>query len=296
MRTVWCAALMLIGGAALAQPTEHVTVTGTRSHEVIEHFVQSFAAPARMTGKMARWETGICPKVMGLPAGFAGFIATRLTTIAKQVGAPVGAAGCEPNIQIVFTSRPQALLDDVRAHAPELLGYLDNADQRAAAAVVRRPVQAWYMTETVDLRGARHVDDAVHGGGLMLTISPKLPPIFIPHAQALAVTGTRLGDGLRSAFHHVLIVADPKKLTELEMGALADHIAMLALSQPASLQDCQPLTSVLDLLNGACDHAAALTDTDRTFLEGLYRMNPEANLRSQEDQVAYRMEHGLAGP
>jgi hypothetical protein len=289
-------AALVLSSAAAAQSVENVTVTGTKSRQAIEAFVQSYTVPTRLTGKVARWEAGICPRVIGLPAGFGRYVTNRLKAVALAAGAPVGQTNCAPNIQIVFTGKPQALLDELRSKAPDLLGYLDNSSQRADAATFRRPIQAWYMTETVDLRGQHHVDSSLHGGGIEIRISPRLPPIFIPHAYAAAVTGTRLGDGLRSDFYHVLIVADPAMLADYEMGSLGDYIAMLALSQPAQPDACQQLDSVMTMLAAECVHRAdALTNTDRAYLEGLYHMSPDRNLRTQQDEMAYRMEQQLAG-
>lgn len=40
---------------------ENVTVTGARTHEAIEGFVQSLAVPTHAIDKVARWQQGICP-------------------------------------------------------------------------------------------------------------------------------------------------------------------------------------------------------------------------------------------
>ena len=288
--------LLLLATAALAQPTEHVTVTGTKSREAISGFVQSFASPVRMTGKMARWGVGICPVTIGLPAAFGHYVIDHLKDVAAKAGTPVNTdLHCSPNIQIVFAQRAQVLLDQVRARAPDLLGYLDNDSLRAEAATLHRPIQAWYMTDTVDVRGQRFTDSSTHGGGLSITVSPNLPPIFYPHAHATAVTGSRLGDGLRSEFHHVLVVADAMALQDYEMGAVADYIALLALSQPDRPGACQQLSSIVNLFATDCAPVAALTDTDRAWLAGLYRMGPDRTLRTQQDEVAYQMEQSLAG-
>jgi len=291
--------LLLAVACAAAQPvaTEQVTVTGTKSREVIADFVQSFAASARMTGKLARWMKPVCPRVIGLPPNFMKFIAERIKTTAIAVGAPVDdSARCSPNIQIVFSTEPQALLDDIRRKSPDLLGYFDNQSQIDQVAIVSRPIQAWYMTQTVDLRGNVQVDSPHHGGGLEIYFSPKLPPLVIPHASAAAVTGSRLGDGLRSGFHHILIVANPDALKAYEMGPLGDYIALLALSQPEVQVSCRPLPSIANLFSRDCPGTAdSLTANDLGYLKGLYRMSPDRVLRTQEDEVIYQMQQSLAG-
>jgi hypothetical protein len=118
----------------------------------------------------------------------------------------------------------------------------------------------------------------------------------LPNAHAFAVTGSRLGDGLRSGLHHVIIVADPNKLLAYEMGSLADYIALVALSQVNVPDGCQPLSSIVSLLATDCaDKASALTDNDRGYLKGLYRMGADRTLRTQQDEIAYQMEQALAG-
>jgi hypothetical protein len=112
-------------------PTENVTITGTRSPQVIESFVRKRAVGTRLTGKIARWREGICPTTFGLPPAVAKFITARVKELAISVGAPVnGKDGCRANIEIIFTLSPQLLLDDIRKHHDGLLGYADNNDER----------------------------------------------------------------------------------------------------------------------------------------------------------------------
>jgi hypothetical protein len=298
-------AFVLLAGSAQAQPaaapTESVTVTGARSRQVLDQFVQSFAAPARMTGKLARWEDGICPVVVGLPAKFTSFIDARLKEIAVKAGAPVNNHDiCKTNIEIIFTTVPQKLLDNIRKRQSEYLGYVDSTAQLNALATVTHPIQAWYTTQTKDLRGQAEVDSAKGSGMDMVIPDPMVPNAFIhlqmPNAHGRAVSGSRLGDGTRSAFFNVIVVADPGALVEYEMGSLADYIAMLSLAQISSLDTCQQLPSIMGLLAKDCERkAAALTDTDIAYLRGLYAMSPDRTLGIQQREMAFQMEKSLEG-
>ena len=287
---------------ASAQPsTEHVTVTGTRSRPVIDSFVQSFVKPTRMTGKFARWEDRICPITVGLRPDATSFVTRRVKEIATQAGAPVNDhEDCRANIAIVFTTRPQALLDDIRKRRPEIRGYYDNNSQRDALAVVSHPIQAWYTTATKDLRGNAERDSAKTGGTEITIADPTIPNTFItmtmPNAHNRNVTGSRLGDGLRSVMDQIIIVADPAKLADYEIGALADYIALLALAQLDSLDTCQALPSIVNLLAPGCAQKPnALTDNDLAYLRGLYKMGPDRTSRIQQDEIAYQMEQSLNG-
>lgn len=307
-----CAILLALPLLALcatplaAQPdsrVENVTVTGARTRQAIQGFVQSLATPTRVTGKIARWQDSICPTLVGLKREFAGFIVSRVKEIAARAGAPVNnSPSCEPNIAIVFTTTPQALIDNVKKKSPELLGYTDNRDQLDRLAKVTRPIQAWYTTASRDLRGNVQVDGAKTVGPGMDVPYPCPPPqtglcaLHLSNAHAASVTGNRLGNGLRSGLYNVVIVADPTKLTDDEMGTLSDYIAMLALAQVNIPDTCQPLASILNLLAGNCPKANALTDNDLGYLTALYKMSPDRTVQVQREEMTFQMQRALGVP
>lgn len=283
---------------APAPPTENVTVTAARTRQALDGFVQSVGNPTRLIGKLARWEDGICPKVLGLIPALAAPVAQRVRDVAAQVGAPVNPQpDCKPNIEIVFTNAPQGFLDDILKTHPALLGYHDTAEQEKEGARVLYPIQAWYLTQTVDIRGKTELDVSRGvGSGFKLDFGPARPPMWSPDARVGDVTGNRLGDGLRSAFNHILVVADPSKLTGYDRSAQADYIAMLSLTQFATLNGCQQLVSIVSLLLPGCTGKPdGLTDNDMAYLQGLYRMRRDGNGRVQQDDIAYQMEQSLKG-
>lgn len=288
-------ALLALTGTAMAQPAappvEDVTVTGTRDRLVVERFVEQFAAPSRLTGKLARWEDGICPAAVGLKPRFLSFITDRVKQIAGDAHAPVSSdPACKPNIEIVFTTTPQALMDNVRRNRSAFLGYHDNAGQADRLARVTHPIQAWYATATRDLRGKTRMDTpAAQGVGEQSAIQGDTGQL---EWGAAAVTGSRLGDGLHSVLYHVIIVADPTRLVQDETGALADYIGLVALAQVSIPEGCQSLPSIVNLLIAGCPPVAGLTENDKGYLAGLYQMGPGRTLRVQEDEIAFRMERG----
>ena len=268
--------------------------------QVVDHFVQTFAAPTHMTGKMARWENGVCPNTLGLGPKFASFITARVREIATQVGAPVDRTGsCRTNIQIVFTTAPQALLDNVRKNHKNYLGYSGTSEQADKLAIVSHPIQSWYETATRDLAG--HVElDSIETVPLQAVTNMynnlKTGGTGKGDPGVREVTGGRLKDGLHTIFSHIIIVADPSKLTDYEMGALADYIAMLSLTQLNSSDVCQQLPSVINSLAPNCPvHPGAISESDLGYLRGLYSMSADGNLRVQQDGIAYNMKANSAG-
>ena len=292
--------LLAVSAAAqpAAPPVENVTVNGRRvPDEEIHAFVTARTAPTFKLGKVARWEKGICPTAMGLNSDFTDFVIKRLKEVAAKVGAPLDPdAQCKPDIQIVFTTTPQALLDNILKSDNALVGYHDNSNQAEAMAKVTHPIQAWYSTVTIDVRGIPRFD-----GGNIPGIGCADPPkcrLNLARAQAYAVTGGRIGDGLHSGFHDVIIVIDPVQLKGQEIGALADYITFLALTQPRSQDECQQLPSILNLLASACaatDATSEMSESDLGYLKGVYHMTDDGTLTVQQNEIAYQVKQQLLG-
>src|SRR5471030_2108673 len=155
--------------------TESVTVIGQKAspEAVIKGFVQSYAASAPALGKMAKWARGICPISTGLPSTYNLFLTKRVRDVAAMAGAPLlNLADCKPNIDIVFTRRPQALLDRVRIERPVLLGFHYQTEAEKIASV-RYHIQDWYTTETEDEHGLRKIDNPQDSHGSDLIIQPN---------------------------------------------------------------------------------------------------------------------------
>ena len=306
--------LLAAGGRALAQdapkpvPTENVTVTGIKDvDQAVTKFVGSMTVPTRTADKIARWKQGICPLTAGLRPEAVKFVTRRVKDVAAQVGAPVNDRDdCKPNIEIIFTTTPQALLDNVQVMYPFVLGYHDNSAQGLKLASFTRPIQSWYTTATDDLRGNIQVD-GVRSGGVTMDM-PFIPGIGggiqtsatgtvsmnMPDARVTNVTGGRLGDGVSSDFHHVVVVAEPAKLLDHEIGTLADYIALLALAQTVQPEQCQELPTILNLFASGCTAPPkALTNVDLAYLRAVYKMTATTTARGQRGEIIYQMDKSL---
>jgi hypothetical protein len=277
--------LLIAGGmrASAETPTENVTVTANKLREVFHKFTDTFATPTKLGGKIARWERRLCPLVLGQNPHFTAFITQRVKYIALAAGARLNTeASCTPNIEIIFTTTPQALMDSVRKDHPLYLGYADTNAQLEKLATVTRPVQAWYTTETRDANGRRDVDSVLlsdSSGGVM----------FMPHVYASS--GGHINNGMLSGFFHILIVIDSTKMAGQKIVPLADYISMLALTQINSLDACQQQQpSVVNMLAADCDHAQdGVTEFDLAYLQGIYRMSAGRELMFQRNDIASTM-------
>jgi hypothetical protein len=310
-----CAALLLLGeNGTIAQgekpsfalPQESITVTGTKpTQATINRFIETRTVPTRIVSVMTRWRQPICPLTAGLADKYAKYVSQRIRDVAVAVGAPVDAnPACKPNIEVVFTTAPQGFMDNVRKTGPAFLGYYDSNSQADAMAKVTHPIQAWYTTESIDMNGNSQVDSGQCAGSGTVINAFEIaagPPgengggvvpvtMNLGCARVMKWTGSRLNNGYDSGLHNVLIVADPAKLFDYEVGSLADYITMLALSQSASPESCQDLPSISNLLAKDCTSAAVkITDGDLAFLSGLYRLPTGYGLTAQQNGIGYQM-------
>jgi hypothetical protein len=277
--------LLALTGPASAQTMaakpEVETVTSTASKSVpekqIHDFVRTYSHQASpVIGKLAQWSrrAPLCPKAVGLSPAFNVFVSDRIRSVAKTVGAPLQTkVTCNPNMVVFFTPHPQALLDTIRHGHPGLLGFHDIA-QAESLARVTHPFQAWYATATRNYYGTLMFDSG-------LTKYIAIPP-----------TGALLDDGLNSEIMAVTVVVDSAKIIGLQLGAVADYISMLALSQTKAFETCQPLASITNLMTPECAASLksnTLSQYDIAYLTALYRMKPDTIQVAQQSTVADEM-------
>lgn len=251
---------------------EEITVTGSRFSRVVRDFIDMATMPSPI-GQVSRWKIPICPKTTGMRPAFTDFVTKRIRDIARDIGAPVNdSESCSPNLQIIFTEHPQAMLDTIRTKLPELLGY-HYAPQARELATVTHPIQGWYATGSRDRNNQLMVDD--------------------PYAMNTAtVEGSRLRTGLRSEFISVTVVVDMAAAENQEIGSITDHVAMLAFAQAKAFERCHDVPSITNMLLD-CDtdlKAVALSTYDRAYLKALYAINDRDTARHLlSGDIAFQM-------
>ena len=116
----------------------------------------------------------------------------------------------------------------------------------------------------------------------------------LPCAQLMHSSGWRLKSSYDSGIYNVLIVAEPAKLLDYEIGSLADYIAMLTLSQVGFLDMCQDMPSVSNMLVKGCPSASnKITDADLAYLRGLYGLPKGYSLTNQRNGISFVMKKVL---
>ncbi len=83
-----------------------------------------------------------------------------------------------------------------------------------------------------------------------------------------------MGSGISSAIVNVVIVADTSKIVGRPIGAIADYVAVLTLTQAFASDRCGTLPSIMDMMLPNCGDRKELTGItagDLAFLRALYK-------------------------
>jgi hypothetical protein len=270
------------------QPLQEVTVTAHRQIDdrtldrvIIPRFVQSHGAPNPRSNQVGRWTHPgfICVNTIGLKPPAAGYVSRRIAAVAKSVGAPTSEnRHCEPDVEIIFTPKPQEQVAYIGKTYRGLLGY----DGRSLKDLVTfsHQIGACYTTAT-----------HTYGGGWSIDMDQPLGDIEAPGSAS------RLSAGVVSGFVHVLVIADSKEVSEHSLRSISDYIAMLVLTR-TSVDGCSELPSIVDLLSADCAGRAppdSMTTADIAYLKALYSANLEMNLNLEQGDMHFRMSREVLG-
>jgi hypothetical protein len=272
-------------------------------------FVRAHAAESPVIHQIGRWHADLCPRVSGLQPAASAFVSHRVTEVARSVGASAseGGKGCAGNVQIVFTSKPQQLLDHIARSYPELLG----SSRSPGDATSRRAIQSWYVTGTKVMSGwtppaemqplmmvLQLGVDASTPPGALASDGARVDPASGGGYTGFGSAASYFTHGFTSELLQVFIVVDTDKVAGDSLSSISDYIAMLALTRMHSLDDCSKLPSIIDLLSSGCgkrEKPMALTETDTAYLKALYSANLEKTLNLEQGDIRDKMVAAITG-
>jgi hypothetical protein len=296
--------------AARAKATLPAPPTPAEAKTLATDFVRSYAASTRFH-TIGRWAGSLCVNVVGLSLQQVEAVHDRIAEVADSVGLTVLGPACKGyNVEIAFAKDPQGTLESVKAHGVNPLG--DRTSETRDVKTVTLPIQAWYVTNGVvyadnDTNSTNSLKVSVLYQGL----PPAGAPPGVPSGSAFNPSpGTGVGNGFPAgggggyggegprAFVNVLVIVDARRTANVEIGALADYVAMLALSQPRALGQCNVLPSITDLFANCPGRAPpnGLTPADTAYLAALYTAAGAVIGESQQSHVVQRMADLMIDP
>jgi hypothetical protein len=280
---------------------------------VVGQFAKSHGAANAAVHQIGRWQMDVCPEVTGLQPVASAYVSRRVTEVARSVGAPapkVGTAGkgCAVNVHIVFTPQPQQLLDHVAKAYPVLLG----SSRSPGDALSRHTIQSWYVTGTkVDgwnpiatgslanlMSSLQMAVDASTPGGAVAPDGARVDPAYGTGFTGFGRSGSFVTKGFGSELLQAFVVVDSTKVVANSLSSISDYIAMLVLTRMDSLDGCNTLPSIIDMLSAGCgdrQKPQALTDADTAYLKALYSSDLWMNLNIEQGEIRDRMLKTISG-
>lgn len=301
------------GGPAAesSEPLDQVTIAASKLNKrtlnrVASRFVQSHSAPSGAIQQIGRWREVVCPKTTGLEPIYDQLVSQRIVNVAQSVGAPTPRSGkkCRIDVEVVFTSQPQELLNHVAKDYPVLLGSVRSAGD----TTFRHAIEAWYLTGS---RSTEGIQPPVFGLGAVQTsgdmqMQQGIPEPFLsglvvdqPDGRGIVpsgMPGSYLGKGLASELVYVFVIVDSRGVAGYSLRSISDYIAVLALTKMSSLESCNILPSIIDLLAPRCGaKPQAITAADTAYLKALYSSDLEKNLNVEQGDLRDRMVSAIEG-
>jgi hypothetical protein len=270
-------------GPAPKPATTLADVTVEAARKSIQHRVDSFIwqLTRRAREALARWNTPACPMVAGLSREQGEFVLGRFSQVAAAAGAPLAAPQCRPNLYIVVTRSPEALLTAWHARDARLFGEgYPHAIRRFVDTP--RPVRVWYNGdyESGPPAGtAASAEAATIAGyeGLRVDVSAK---------------PTRLQWNAVRDLGSVIVIVEPTRTRGVPLAQLADYIALVALAEIDLDAPLGEAPTILHLFGADAPPATApvgLSDWDAAFLKALYHTDPRDTMQraAMQQQVLH---------
>lgn len=288
------AALVFCPPPAFAQEQPEIVVEGNRQQNAIQEFVGTASVPVSADNQLARWQSDICPGVLGLQQDQAQAFIDRIALRAYQLGIDTGASGCTPNLMIFFAPDASAFARQLFENDRSLFAYFyeQNISTRGHEALddflnTARPVRWWHVTRRTTAEGMRlassNAREGVPGHSLFRDV------------QSLRSTGSRLRQPIRQEFARAIVVIDATQTAGTPIAAMADYVAMAALAQLDPGAEFPGHSTILNLFSAPeAQRPRELTAWDLAYLQGLYSVTPEAASATQQNsEIAHRMEREL---
>jgi hypothetical protein len=225
----------------------------------IEKFVSGNVV-TYLNDSLERWNKPICPVVVGMPSEQAEFIRARVSQVAKDSHAPLGAEHCKPNLVVAITDDPDPVIEKWYKRFPGLFDTCKGLGPVKAFLHSRQPVRVFYNAQFVSASGPSP-------GALILE---GVNPPTRSDCFTTTTLGTYLHHGGVPELTSVIIVVDGRQTTKINIGQLADYVAMLGLAQIRVQADSDTPPSVLHLFQGSDPQPLGLSPWDEAFLHGLY--------------------------
>lgn len=273
---------------AATDPVEEILVVGSKPTpaEARRQAVEFVKATGAAAGHRpaARWTTPVCPRVFGLPTAHAARVEARVRGIAADVGAPLAAAPCRPNLAISFTADAGGLVQRLAARSASRFAEVAPPDEELLLRG-KAPVRWWYSS-------AERTKDGIAGTAMPLPAAGTVEggvsaiPSNGNSSSYLHYRSSIVSTQMIRAIESATVVVDVQRATGVPLDAVAAYAAMVSLAEVRLNAPAVP-GSILGLF--AKDGPRELRERDIAFLRGLYRLPLDRPARQHRGKLVRSM-------
>lgn len=260
-----------------------IVVTEARA-ERVRRYVDALPEVNRSNEPLARFDRWICPGVVNMSDAHSQVIADRVSSAALAAGLRVGEPGCSPNVLVIFTADADRTVSELREAAPHVFDGIART-RRSGRTQLREflqsdaPVRWWHSTEDV----------AANGGGDFGMLNLREPsalgeasaPKSMITGSVRSTTATRLSSASRMDITLALVIVDMSRIDVVDLNALGDYAAVVALGQIDPSADTSNSDTILNLFEPGSP-IRAMSDLDSAYLRALYSARGDAARASQQ--------------
>lgn len=277
LRPALGACLMLVSGTAFAQTAEkEIVVTGNRPVDIRDATQFARHASAPVDGQLAKFNSPVCPRVLGLPEQLARQIEDRMADVALAAGAQVAQRGCKGNMVLIVSDDGADLVRRMQKIRSHLIAGLEARDVRA---LIRAPgpVRSWTFT-AVENEDGQVASDPMDGSPTTLEVR-SASHIAPPTRQSIGIA---------------IVVIDTQAIVGKNGVQVADYAAMRTLARTNPVEGGR-IDTILGLFGEGGATLPELSAADLTYLQSLYAMPGTRYGRDQIGRIARDVRKASAG-
>ena len=272
-----------------AQSPPDIVVTGDREEmeRTVRAITRKITERRHYSRPLPRFQVPVCVATVGLRDDYKSLIRQRIGANLAAADIPVDAdPACRPNALVVFAADAQKAVREMAKEQPWLLSGYSNSEKRDLTRH-KSPTYAW---QTTQLRGA-------DGKPLKIMIL-ELPPYGEKKEVIVNEQGQtgRTNQPIREDITGAVVVIDNHDLPGKTIEQLADYATMRLVATTRYVQDAgndagndAPAIgehTILSLFATPDIAPEGLTDFDRGYLMGLYRLRANAPVTALQDAAS----------
>lgn len=262
------------------EPSTAIIVEGERAvdEEAVRDAVRDIAMRGRSNLRpMTRFQAPLCLQVAGLGEQINAQVAERIRANSRDAGATVASEDCEHNAVVVVVKDPESLIERLRKEQPNL--FTARTNQKIKAAQRRGDVAVgWSVSRIAGVRGRPLPENGSFAGAGVAgaaTVSQHAGQA-VPTTASGGVSRYKIPFSLERVFS--VLVFDVERMADVHLDQIADFATMKLLADPqptVELDEGTRADTILTLFDaGPRDAPQRMTQLDRAFLRGLYKLRP----------------------